>query len=63
MKKDKFNILKANIQKDIEDKKYILKCLEMLEDLWCDVGPYNREPITQKTLYKLQDLFEFDDSE
>jgi len=63
MKKDKFNILKANIQKDIEDKKYILKCLEVLENIWCDVGPYNREEISQHTIYKLQDLFEFDDGE
>ena len=42
--------------------KRLENALELLNDVWRDCGPYENT-ITDETRYKLQDFFDFDDSE
>ena len=37
--------------------------LEILNDVWADIGPYNTGQVSQETLTKLHRFFNFDDSE
>jgi hypothetical protein len=39
------------------------KAEELLQKIWIEVGPYNQEKLSGETLRKLNDWFEFDDSE
>lgn len=36
---------------------------ELLEEVWREIGPYGNDPVSDKTRYKMQDFFGFDDSE
>jgi hypothetical protein len=37
--------------------------LEILNDVWNDIGPYNMGEVSKETLTKLHRFFKFDDSE
>lgn len=36
---------------------------KLLEQVYCDIGPYKRDDVSDETWVKVRDFFEFDDSE
>ena len=39
------------------------KAKDLLSQVWHDIGPYNREHVSDQTLMEIRDYFGFDDSE
>ena len=53
------DILKTLLEQ-IED---LQTAKELLEKVWVEVGPYNHDKLSDKTMSELQKYFKFDDSE
>jgi hypothetical protein len=39
------------------------EAIDLLEKIFCDVGPYQQDQIAPETWSKVRDFFDFDDSE
>ena len=47
----------------IDEVAKLKKGNELLEELWLEHGPYRDDPISDELWYKVNNFFEFDDSE
>jgi hypothetical protein len=61
--KDFLNKVLSGIDDNMRHEQKIIDGLSLLEKVWRDVGPYNRDKVSEDTLRELRDYFEFDDSE
>lgn len=50
------------LNKLLDELQHLKDAKDLLESIWSELGPYN-QALTEKTRYKLQDFFKFDDSE
>jgi hypothetical protein len=62
MKTDKHRAHIAALQNQIELLEYEVKEAQLLRDIWHELGPYS-DALSNELRYRLQDHFEFDDSE
>jgi hypothetical protein len=51
------------LDKLLEEIARLKEANELLDKVWTEVGPYNNEKISDKTMRELQRFFNFDDSE
>ena len=63
MKKRHIAKLLEILSEEQDHTQRIMDGLHLLEEVWVEIGPYNRGPISEELLRKFRDYFEFDDSE
>jgi hypothetical protein len=58
-----FPLPTPNLSKVLSEIEKLQEALNLLETIYLEVGPYRDGEIQEKTWYKVQDFFGFDDSE
>lgn len=51
------------LEKFLENINQLKLAHELLEQVWLEHCPYGQDPISDKLRYRINDYFEFDDSE
>lgn len=51
------------IEKLIQELQKLRAALEILEQIWREVGPYHTNEVSKESVNKMREFFEFDDSE
>lgn len=54
---------KNTIETVIAELQRLLTALDILKQVWAEVGPYRHSMVSEETVNKMREFFDFDDSE